>query len=151
MALFKVEMAKYEISHYCQDNYLALHCSRYDYIKAPFDGELIIDKGEYILKKDNFKLYISNIDIITKGEVKAGDFIGTPKLCKDGRAYFYVKLYKYDDLEDILIYLKRKDKTIDKIAEYKPMIIIEVDRPEKPAKKETTAKKKTSSKKKSSK
>ena len=141
MALFKIAMTEYHISHFCQDNYLALHCSRYDNIKAPFDGELIIDKDTCILKKNNFELHIANIDSVTSGKVKAGDEIAIPKVGGDNRAYFYIKLYKDSQLEDILMYLGYKDKT-EETSDVK----IKVEEKPKTTKKKTTSKKKSNKK-----
>ena len=111
MSLFKNLFISYDIMKF-EDDYLMLHCLREDFVKAPFDGELTCGNTSCILSNGDFKLYISNIAIMEKQpkEVKAGHLIGKP-MVQGNNAYILVKLYKNDNLEDILTYLQFKDNT----------------------------------------
>lgn len=115
MALFKNLLLTYVINKFDKD-YLILHCSRTDFVKAPFDGDIINKNGELILKKDEFELHVSHITPIKDGSVKAGEKIGTPMVNSlDGRkvAYIKVKLCKNGVQEDIIKYLNFKDDNVD--------------------------------------
>jgi hypothetical protein len=111
MSLFKNLLISHDIMKF-EDDYLMLHCSREDFVKAPFDGELSIGNSSCILSNDDFKLYISNIAITEEQpkNVKAGHLIGKPMVQSD-IAYILVKLYKNNNLEDIITYLNFKDNT----------------------------------------
>lgn len=111
MSLFKNLFITYDIMKF-EDDYLMLHCSREDFVKAPFDGELTCGNASCILSNDDFKLYISNIAITENqpDNVKAGHCIGKPMVQGD-IAYILVKLYKDNNLEDIITYLNFKDNT----------------------------------------
>lgn len=146
MALFKNLFITYDIMKF-ENDYLILHCSREDFIKAPFDGE--IKKGNTTCVLDNgiFQLYISHVNtLISNGQVKAGELIAKPMI--DGKygqniAYILVKLHKGNQLEDILKYLKFQDDTIEEPKKVEK--IEEVKEEEKP--KTETPKKKSSRKK----
>lgn len=130
MALFKKLLTTYHLKKF-EDDYLVLQCSKEDMIKAPFDGEVINGNTMIMLKQGDYSLYIRNIKSPMINQVKAGDVIGTPIVGNvDGRkmAYIMVKLYKGQELQDIIKYLNFKDKTVeikevaneDGQAEYKP-------------------------------
>ena len=174
MSLFKTNIIKYGAMKYV-DEYLLLHCSREECVKAPFNGELTKINGGYILSKDDFKLYITHIEpIADTTNVFVGDAIGIPMIGNEfgvNRAYASIKLYKNDNLEDVLKYIKYKDKTDkaktvavkistdvkidiktetieDEIKVEKPKEkIIEKEEVEKPKKKKSTSKRSTSKKK----
>lgn len=115
MALFKNLLLTYVINKFDKD-YLVLHCSREDFVKAPFDGDITNKNGELILKKDKFELYVSHITPLKDGFVKAGEKIATPVVDSlDGRkvAYIKVKLYKDKLPQDIIKYLNFKDDNVD--------------------------------------
>lgn len=162
MALFKNLLIKYNIYKY-EGDYLILHCSREDFVKAPFNGEITKKGNNLILRTKEFKLYLSHMTALKEGKVKAGDIIGQPMV--DGMfgqsaAYILVKIYKDGKLDDIVKYLKFKDKTEENkevVVEIKETIIDEVTKTEYEAvteaeveikPKKTTTKKKSSSKKK---
>lgn len=132
MALFKNLLLTYVINKFDKD-YLVLHCSREDFVKAPFDGDITNKNGELILKKDKFELYISHITPLKDGFVKAGEKIATPVVDSlDGRkvAYIKVKLYKDKLPQDIIKYLNFKDDNVDIVKpsfEIKTMTEEEVD------------------------
>lgn len=111
MSLFKKNILKqYNILSY-KDNKILLHCSRSDFVKAPFDGEL---KSDGTFSKNKKILTISNMRLNTAmiGKVKAGTIIGTPILSHyEGRelAYIGLTLTENGKLLDVLKYLRRQD------------------------------------------
>ena len=117
MALFKHPILPvYNLLCY-DDDFLILHCSRFDVIHAPFDGEIIKADNSYILHNDIIDLYINHIDNVELGMVKIGDKIGNPIVDKKfGRemATIGIKIYNKNKLSDILVYLKQLDKPIAK-------------------------------------
>lgn len=116
MSLFKkMLITSYDIIKYEKD-YLMLHCSREDFVKAPFDGELTCGNTSCVLSNDDFELYISNIAITEKHpkNIKAGHFIGKPMI-QGNIAYILIKLYKNNNLENIITYLNFKDDTETKV------------------------------------
>lgn len=123
MALFKNLLIKHNIYKYDSD-YLILHCSREDFVKAPFDGEITKKGNDLILRTKEFKLYLSHITALKDGAVKAGDVIGQPIVGSlNGRkvAYIMVKLYMGNELQDIIKYLNFRDNVdiIEKVVEVK--------------------------------
>lgn len=150
MSLFKNLFISYEIMKF-EDDYLVLHCSREDFIKAPFSGNIIKGNTTCKLSNEDFDFYISHVNtIIENGEVNAGQIIGKPMVDnKYGQniAYILVKLNKGNQLEDILKYLKFQDNTIEEPK--KVEVVKEIKKEEKSPKAETPKKK--SSKKKTTK
>lgn len=123
MALFKNLLIKYDIYKY-EGDYLILHCSREDFVKAPFNGEITKKGNDLILRTKEFKLYLSHITALKEGKVKAGDIIGQPTVGSLGGrkvAYIMVKLYMGNELQDIIKYLNFRDNVdiIEKVAEVK--------------------------------
>ena len=117
MALFKYPILPTYNMLYYDNDYLILHCSRFDEICAPFDGEIIEGDNDYILYNDNISLHINHINNVTLGVVKIGDKIGNPIVdAKYGNkiATIGIKIYDKDKLSDILVYLKQLDKTVTK-------------------------------------
>ena len=117
MALFKYPILPTYNMLYYDNDYLILHCSRFDEICAPFDGEIIEGDNDYILCNDNISLHINHINNVTLGVVKIGDKIGNPIVdAKYGNkiATIGIKIYDKDKLSDILVYLKQLDKTVTK-------------------------------------
>lgn len=116
MALFKNLFITYDIMKF-ENDYLVLHCSREDFIKAPFDGEIRKGNTTCVLDNGIFQLYISHVNtLVSNGQVKAGELIAKPMIDnKYGQniAYILVKLHKGNQLEDILKYLKFQDDTIE--------------------------------------
>lgn len=105
MSLFKKNILKqYNILGY-EDNVLILHCSKNDFVKAPFDGKL--DK-DGTLSHGNKHLIIKNVKFSTFGKVKAGDVIGVPRI-KHDMAYIGLAIYDKNGNNDIIKYLERKD------------------------------------------
>lgn len=105
MSLFKKNILKqYNILGY-EGNVLLLHCSKNDFVKAPFDGKLDEDGT---LSCANKHLVISNVKFDTFGKVKAGDIIGAPK-CKNNKAYIGLVMYDKGSVDNIIKYLERKD------------------------------------------
>lgn len=150
MALFKNLFISYEIMKF-EGDYLVLHCSREDFIKAPFSGNITKGNTTCKLSNEDFDFYISHVNtIIENGKVNAGQLIGKPMIDnKYGQniAYILVKLKKGNQLEDILKYLKFQDDTIEKPK--KVEVVKEIKKEEKSPKTETPKKK--SSKKKTTK
>ena len=71
-------LSNYNILTYKED-FLLYHCSRYEIIHAPFEGECVkVDKDTCMLSNDSIKLYIYHISNITEGHVNKGDVIGYP-------------------------------------------------------------------------
>lgn len=117
MALFKYPILPTYNMLYYDNDYLILHCSRFDEIFAPFDGEIVEGDNDYILCNDNISLHINHINNVTLGVVKIGDKIGNPIVdAKYGNkiATIGIKIYDKDKLSDILVYLKQLDKTVTK-------------------------------------
>lgn len=112
MALFKNLLISHDIMKFDGDS-LVLHCSRNDFVKAPFDGKITKGNATCVLSNGDFQLHISHIMVTCNNEnIKAGQIIGTPMVDnKYGQniAYILIKLYKRNHLEDILTYLKFKD------------------------------------------
>lgn len=145
MSLFKTKIIKYGAMKYIDED-LSLHCSREEYVKAPFDGELTQINGGYILNNGEFQLYITHISPTTQfAQVSAGDIIGIPMVGNAfgyDKAYISLRLYKNNNLENVLKYIQYKDKTekniikemVDKIKE-------EDNKPLKPSKRKTSSRK----------
>lgn len=111
MALFQKIIAPFSIQKY-QDDYLILKVSKYDVVRAPFDAVASVNESSCELKYREFTLYISNMTpSIKDGEVKAGDYIGTP-MTIGGKTYIGVKLIRGQELQNIIKYLNFKDRTI---------------------------------------
>lgn len=130
MALFKKILIKHNIYKY-SDNYLILRCSKEDFVKAPFDGEITKRGNDLVLKTKEFKLYLSHIITLKDGKVKAGNIIGQPIIGSlDGRkvAYIMVKLYMGNELQDIIKYLNFRDNVniIEQVVEVKEITEDEV-------------------------
>lgn len=126
MSLFTKPILKdYNILNY-KDDFLLLHCSRNDLIYVPFDGKLKITDDGCILYNEDFELHLSHIQCTMHDDVKAGDIMGLPIVGKiDNRkiAYIGVKVYHKNKMQEPLIYLERRDKTVhntkDKVEEAK--------------------------------
>lgn len=124
MGLFKSKILDmYNILCY-DGEYLILHCSRNDIIHAPFDGKLKITDDGCILYNEDFELHLSHIQCTMHDNVKAGDVMGLPIVGKiDNRkiAYIGVKIYHKNEMQEPLVYLERRDKTMrntkDKVEE----------------------------------
>ena len=168
MSLFKTSLIKHDILNFVEDDFLTLHCSRSDCIKAPFDASLTVGNASCVLKINDIELFISHVNVTTNADkVKAGDIIGQPivdGMFGQNTAYILVKIYKGGKLDDIVKYLRFKDKTKESkeekkevVVEVKETVIDEVTKTEYEAitevevevkPKKTTTKKKSSSKKK---
>lgn len=139
MALFEKIMIPFSIRKY-QGEYLILRVSKYDMVKAPFDATISVDKSSCKLTCENFELYISNITPSVKdGEVKAGDYIGTP-MTIGGQTYISVKLVKNEELQDMVKYLNFRDKT------FIPKVIDEPEEVQEEEPKKTSTKRKSTKK-----
>lgn len=149
MALFKNLLIKYNIYKY-DDDYLILHCSGEDFVKAPFSGEITKKGNDLILKTKEFKLYLSHMTALKDGKVKAGDIIGQPIVGSlNGRkiAYIMVKLYMGNELQDIIKYLNFRDNIniIEQVVKVKETTanvekVVENEVESKTAKKKSTQK-----------
>lgn len=111
MSLFKKNiLSQYNILNY-KNEYLYLHCSKYDAVVAPFNGRLNTD-GELV--SGNKVLHFKNVKFDNLGaKVKAGDRIGTPIVSRyDGQliANIGLMLTEGDMVLNVLKYLQRKDK-----------------------------------------
>lgn len=147
MALFKNLLIKYNIYKY-EGDYLILHCSREDFVKAPFNGEITKKGNDLILRTKEFKLYLSHMTALKEGKVKAGDIIGQPIVGSfSGRkvAYIMIKLYMGDELQDIIKYLNFRDNVdiIEKVVEVKETTANVEEVVENEVKPKTTKKKST--------
>lgn len=115
MSLFKNKILDtYNILRY-DGEYLILHCSRNDIIHVPFDGKLKITDDECILYNEDFELHLSHMQCTMHDNVKAGDIMGLPIVGKiDNRkiAYIGVKIYHKNKMQEPLVYLERRDKTM---------------------------------------
>ena len=126
MSLFKNKILDtYNVLRY-DGEYLILHCSRNDIIHVPFDGKLKITDDGCILYNEDFELHLSHMQCTMHDDVKAGDIIGLPIVGKiDNRkiAYIGVKIYHKNKMQEPLVYLERRDKTMcnmkDKVEEVK--------------------------------
>ena len=142
MSLFKYPILNtYNILYYKND-YLYLHCSRYDALYAPFDGEIIQRKDDYVLYNDNVELYFTHVKNVVLGKVKAGDSIALPivdNMFKYNTATVGIKIYKNKQLDDIVKHLNSV-KNINKMVEAETVEIVEAEEI-KPKKKSTRKKK----------
>ena len=142
MSLFKYPMLNtYNILYYKND-YLYLHCSRYDALYAPVDGEIIQKNNDYVLYNDNVELYFTHVKNVVLGKVKAGDSIALPivdNMFKYNTATVGIKIYKNKQLDDIVKHLNSV-KNINKMVEAETVEIVEA-KEIKPKKKSTRKKK----------
>lgn len=142
MSLFKYPILNtYNILYYKND-YLYLHCSRYDALYAPFDGEIIQKNNDYVLYNDNVELYFTHVKNVVLGKVKAGDSIALPivdNMFKYNTATVGIKIYKNKQLDDIVKHLNSV-KNINKMVEAETVEIVEAEEI-KPKKKSTRKKK----------
>lgn len=115
MSLFKNRILdNYNLLQYKND-FLLLHCSRNNIIKAPFDGMVKPTEDGCILYNDYFKLHISHMQCDECKEVFAGQAIGTPKMGRilgENKAYIGVKLTYMDSARDVSVYLSYKDEDV---------------------------------------
>ena len=115
MSLFKNQILdNYNLMQY-QNDFLLLHCSRNDTIRAPFSGQVEATEDGCVLYNDYFKLYISHMQCNEDQEVSAGQIIGTPKtgrILGENKAYIGVKLTYMDKVRDVSIYLSHRDEDI---------------------------------------
>ena len=115
MSLFKNQILdNYNLMQY-QNDFLLLHCSRNDTIRAPFSGQVEATEDGCVLYNDYFKLYISHMECDADQEVSAGQTIGVPKMGKisgESLAYIGLKLFYMDELRDVSIYLHHRDEDI---------------------------------------
>ena len=120
MSLFKNKILDtYNVLRY-DGEYLILHCSRNDIIHVPFDGKLKITNDGCILYNKDFELHLSHMQCTMHDDVKAGDIMGLPIVGKiDNRkiAYIGVKIYHKNKLQEPLVYLERRDKTMSNIKD----------------------------------
>ena len=116
MSLFKSKILNaYNILCY-DGEYLILHCSRNDFVYAPFDGTISQNGKDYILHSVNFDLYFNHINDVKLGKVKAGDSIGVPIVDNKYRnniATIGIKIYNNKKVSDIMMYLYGKDIVTD--------------------------------------
>ena len=115
MSLFKNQILdNYNLMQY-QNDFLLLHCSRNDTIRAPFSGQVEATEDGCVLYNDYFKLYISHMECDKDQEVSAGQTIGAPKMGRilgENLAYIGLKLSYMDKLRDVSIYLSCRDKDV---------------------------------------
>ena len=115
MSLFKKRLLNnYNLIEY-KDDFLLLHCSRNDLIYVPFDGKLKITDDGCILYNEDFELHLSHIQCTMHDDVKAGDIMGLPIVGKINNrkiAYIGVKIYHKNKMQEPLVYLERRDKTM---------------------------------------
>lgn len=120
MSLFKNKLLNnYNLMEY-KDDFLLLHCSKNDFIYAPFDGELKITDNGCVLHNEDYKLYLSHIQCTMHDDVKAGDIIGLPMVGKINHrsiAYIGIKIYNKNEMQEPIIYLERRDKSVDNVKE----------------------------------
>lgn len=87
-------LSNYNILNY-ENDFLLYHCSRYETVRAPFEGECVkVDKDTCMISNDDVKLYVCHISDITEGHVNKGDAMGYPivSLFKNDRiAYIGLK------------------------------------------------------------
>ncbi len=115
MSLFKNKILDtYNVLRY-DGEYLILHCSRNDIIHVPFDGKLKITDDGCILYNEDFELHLSHMQCTIHDDVKTGDIMGLPLVGKiDNKkiAYIGVKIYHKNKMQEPLVYLEHRDKTI---------------------------------------
>ena len=115
MSLFKSKILNaYNILCY-DGEYLILHCSRNDFIYVPFDGKLKITDDGCILYNKDFELHLSHMQCTMHDDVKAGDIMGLPlagQINNKKIAYIGVKIYHKNKMQEPLVYLEHRDKTI---------------------------------------
>ena len=115
MSLFKSQILdNYNLMQY-QNDFLLLHCSRNDTIRAPFSGQVEATEDGCVLYNDYFKLYISHMECDADQEASAGQTIGVPKMGKisgENLAYIGLKLFYMDKLRDVSIYLSCRDEDV---------------------------------------
>lgn len=111
MSLFKKNiLSQYNILGY-KDNYLYLHCSRNEFVTAPFTGNL---DAEGNLVVGNKTLSFKNIRLFNNStiKIKAGEKIGIPNVSRyDGQviANIGIMLMEDKDILDTFKYLRRRD------------------------------------------
>lgn len=115
MSLFKSQILDgYNLIMY-QGDFLLLHCSKNDRVRAPFSGKVKATEDGCVLYNDYFKLYISHMQCDEDQEVSAGQTIGTPKMGRilgENKAYIGVKLIYMDKVRDVSIYLSHRDEDV---------------------------------------
>lgn len=115
MSLFKSQILDgYNLIMY-QGDFLLLHCSKNDRVRAPFGGKVEATEDGCILYNDYFKLYISHMQCNEDQEVSAGQIIGTPKMGRilgENKAYIGVKLIYIDKVRDVSVYLSHRDEDV---------------------------------------
>ena len=120
MSLFKKRLLNnYNLIEY-KDDFLLLHCSKNDFIYAPFDGKLKITDNGCVLHSGDYKLYLSHIQCTMHDDVKAGDIIGLPMVGKINYrsiAYIGIKIYNKNEMQEPIVYLEHRDKFVDNIKE----------------------------------
>lgn len=149
MSLFKSQILDgYNLIMY-QGDFLLLHCSKNDRVRAPFSGKIETTEDGCVLYNNYFKLYISHIQCDKDQEVSAGQTIGIPKMGRilgENKAYIGVKLTYMDKVRDVSIYLSHRDEDIrvakkpDEIEE-EPKEEVEVQEIPKPKRKSNKKKK----------
>lgn len=120
MSLFKKRLLNnYNLIEY-KDDFLLLHCSKNDFIYAPFDGKLKITDNGCVLHNGDFELHLSHIQCTMHDDVKAGDIIGLPMVGKINYrniAYIGIKIYNKNEMQEPIVYLEHRDKFVDNIKE----------------------------------
>ena len=115
MSLFKSQILDgYNLIMY-QSDFLLLHCSKNDRVRAPFSGKIEATEDGCVLYNNYFKLYISHIQCDKDQEVSVGQTIGIPKMGRilgENKAYIGVKLTYMDKVRDVSIYLSHRDEDI---------------------------------------
>ena len=115
MSLFKSQILDdYNLIMY-QGDFLLLHCSKNDRVRAPFSGKVEVTEDGCVLYNDDFKLYINHMECNGNQKVSAGQTIGIPKMDRilgENKAYIGLKISYVDEPCDIILYLNYKDKDI---------------------------------------
>lgn len=149
MSLFKSQILDgYNLIMY-QGDFLLLHCSKNDRVRAPFSGKIEATEDGCVLYNDYFKLYISHMQCDKDQEVSAGQTIGIPKMGRilgENKAYIGAKLTYMDKVRDVSIYLSHRDEDIHVAkkpdeTEEEPNEEVEVQEAPKPKRKSNKKKK----------
>lgn len=110
MSLFKKNIVSQYNIIANNNNTITLHCSKYDSIKAPFDGKLIIEDDVCTLANGNKVVTFGNVkcNMDKIGHVVAGDIIGYPSN-KSDKAIFTLSVYVNQVAQNPVTYLQRRD------------------------------------------